>query len=174
LIEVKDQILNYLPLIHKWHNEPRIGPKIGCTKPPDVQETAKLLMVWKKDPARRVFMIEYKGSYIGYVSLSGINLECGFCDLHTIVGETKYLGKPVCVEVVDKILGIAFNEMKMFRVNTYVLGDNPALRKVAIKYGWKEEGIIRKLLLSREGERIDCHLFGMLKNEFKPRRKKCQ
>lgn len=173
-VEVKENILDYFALIHQWHNDPRLSFKIGCLNPPSVEETARLLLSWKRDPARLIFIIHRNGVEIGYVSLSGINLEHKFCDLHTLIGDVSLLGKPVCVSVIDGILDIAFNKMGLERVNTYVLGDNPVLKKTSVKYGWTEEGLMRGLFINRDGQRIDCHVFGMLKKEFKPRRTKCQ
>jgi RimJ/RimL family protein N-acetyltransferase len=173
-VEVKDNIMDYFGLIHKWHTDPAISQKIGCTHEPSIEDTGRLLLSWKRDSARLIFMIYRGKTEIGYVSLSGINTEHHFCDLHTLVGDHACLGKPVCVSVIDGILDIAFNKMGMERVNTYVLGDNPVLKKTSIKYGWTEEGLMRGLFINRDGQRVDCHIFGMLKKEFKPRRIKCQ
>lgn len=174
LREIREQVLDYLPIIHKWHSDPKISTKLGFIRPQSIEDTKNLLSIWQKDPKRKIYLIKHNEAIIGYVMLSEINLEHSYCELHTVVGEIEYIGKSICVDIIDGILDITFNGLKMHRVTTYVLGNNPKLRNTAIKYGWKEEGIIRDFLLCESGERVNYHIFGILKTEFKRGGIKCQ
>ena len=174
MIELISYTPEYWLLMHKWHSTPGLYEKLALTHLPDKRETFILCESWRQDPATRIFLLKYRERIIGYVRLAGINPEHKYCELHTVVGDPKLFGRPVCVEVVDRILDLCFNHLEFERVGTFVLGDNPKLYKTAVKYGWKYEGTLRALLVSRTGERLDYHIFGMLKKEFKKRGRKCQ
>lgn len=160
---------DHLPKIYLWHAEPGMDIKIGLVKPPGIKETVNLVESWIKDERSLLRMIDHNGQIIGYVRFAGICSEHGFCEVHTLVGEKKYQGTKVCVEVEDEALIYAFENLKLHHVGTFVLGNNPRLYKTALKYGFKLEGTMRQLIRTGTGERVDYHIFGILKEEFKRR-----
>ena len=163
----------YFSLIHKWHIDDEINRKIGYDKKPTEQETKSLLDIWLNDEKRVLFLIEHHNQIIGYVTLGEINKQYETAILHTTIGEKKFLGQKVCVEVIDEILDYAFNTLELYRVTTYVMSNNPKLIETAKKYGWTQEGIMKDII-KLNGKRINYNIFRMLKTEFKKRGLICQ
>ena len=158
---------DYFPYIAKWNSDDRISRSIGFEKIPTETETHMFVVSCANDRNSIFSVIELMEKPVGYFLLSNINNKHNTAELHVVIGEnSNFLG----VQVIDKILDVCFNVLDLHRVTTYVLSDNPKLINTAKKYGWTEEGIMKGMILMN-GERLDYHVFRMLKEEFK---KSCQ
>lgn len=155
----------YFSLIHKWHTDDEISHKVGYENKPTEEETKNLIDNWLNDKNRILFLVEHLDNIVGYVTLSEINRQYETCVLHTTIGEKKFLLNKSCVQFMNNILNYAFKNLKLHRVTTYILSDNPKLIQTAKKYGWKHEGIMREFI-KLNGQRLNCHIFRILKNEF--------
>jgi RimJ/RimL family protein N-acetyltransferase len=158
-----------LSRIYTWHADPALQIKLGLSHEPGIRETAELVDSWIKDPRNLLKMIHHRHQIIGYIRYAGICRDHGFCELHTVVGEKEFIGTKICVDIVDAAMWFAFDFLKMNHVSTFVLGNNPKLYRTALKYGFKLEGTLRQLIRTESGDRVDYHIFGMLKDEFKRR-----
>lgn len=163
----------HFALIHKWHTDEKISPKIGYEQKPTEQETAALLDNWLNDKNRIFLLAEHLGKIIGYATLSEINKQYETATLHTVVGEKEFLRQKSCVKIMDEILRYGFDILKFHRIATYVMSNNLKLIETAKKYGWTEEGILRESI-KLNGQRLNCHIFSFLKEEFKNRGGICQ
>ena len=160
-------------LIHKWHTDEEISQKVGYEKKPTEEETRKLLITWLSDNNRILFLVEHLDKIVGYVTLSEINRLYETATLHTTVGEKEFLHQKSCVGIMDGILKYAFNELKLHRVTTYVMSNNPKLIMTAKKYGWIQEGILKDFI-KFNGQRLNYYVFRLLKSEFRKRGDLCQ
>lgn len=103
---------------------------------------------------------------------------CGGVGLHSVLGanhrhsmelgfwlsEASW-GKGIMTSAVKALMGYAFNELGLKRVNAVCFAHNAGSRKVLLKAGFKEEGLRRKAVL-KEGKYIDEYIFGLLKEDF--------
>ena len=164
--------IEYLPLVTQWINDPILNQKIGGEGVLTPNEVRELVTGWAKDKARIYFMVEHRGEVIGQVMLSNINHQHGIAELHTLIGDKRYLGKRPCIETWDAIFEHAFHTLNLHRVYGSVIGNNHKLLKTVKKYGYTEEGVLKEAILLN-GNREDIHLVRMLKTEFKKRSVRC-
>ena len=157
----------YFALIHKWNSDERIYKTIGYQNVPTEEETKQFLDIYLSNQ-NCIFSVIITDVPIGYFILSNINNGYNTAELHTTVGDSSLLNKPICVKVIDEILDLCFNKLDFHRITTIVMSNNPKLIKTARKYGWKEEGIMKEMV-KLGNERLDYYLFRMLKSEFRRR-----
>lgn len=158
----------HFALIHKWNSQDEISKKIGLEGTPTEEETQSLIDNWTHDPYRIFLLIEHNDKLIGYFTICNINKKYESADIHPTIGEEKYRGSVIGTKLIDEILDLCFNYLKLHRVNAFILGNNPKLIRTAKNYGWTLEGIMKDFYKLRN-ERIDNYIFRMLDTEFKRR-----
>ena len=100
------------------------------------------------------------------------------CDLRlrrgrteVLIGDRKFWGKKVVVEIRTRILDFLFNDLRLHRVYGLVHARNlPA----AFNYralGFTCEGILRRHAMGAENEFSDVYFFGLLQEEWQERQK---
>jgi len=88
--------------------------------------------------------INYHRKYIG---------EIGYC-----VNE-KYWGRGIATQAVQLIEKICFKKLKLLRIEIVMQPKNVGSVKVAIKNGYKREGLMRKAVKGKDGKMKDCYLY---------------
>lgn len=174
LIDIKN--LDYdkvLECLYRWHSDYRLSKSIGFNNPQDIIHTKNLLDKWILDNTKRIFFVVDNGKFLGYVALLNINDDYKSADLHSLMQDGDFSAKRIYKESIDKILDKSFNEFDLYRITTYVMGDNEILIRNAQKYGFILEGIMKDFILM-DNKRVDYWIFRMLKDEFNKRRLKCQ
>lgn len=63
----------------------------------------------------------------------------------------------------NSVMGLAFDQMRLSRLTGPIRGSNLRAQQVALKWGFKQEGVLRKAFPNGE----DCVLMGFLKEEWK-------
>lgn len=130
-------------------------------KPKTIKEEREFLRknkVWREERVWFNFTILYDDEVVGAV---GIHIEthrpyCG--EVGYFVDEALW-GKGIAVEAVRLIEEFAFDELDIIRIEINMLKPNKASDRVAIKAGYRKEGIARnKLMLNGEGH--DCYVYG--------------
>lgn len=157
----------HFAIIHKWNSEERIYKSIGCSNVPTEEETRNLINYYICN-RNFIFSVIFTDRPIGYFLLSNINNVYRTAELHITVGDSSLLGKPICVKVIDEVLDLCFEKLDFHRITTIITSNNPKLIKTARKYGWTEEGIMKELM-EINNKRVDCHIFRMLRSEFRRR-----
>lgn len=99
---------------------------------------------------------------IGWLSLKNIDWRIPKGELAYFI-DKKYEGNGIISSALKEIIKFAFNELKMEKIYTRTGSDNLGSKKLAIKYGFKQEGILRNEF-RLNGELIDTIYFGKLKN----------
>jgi [ribosomal protein S5]-alanine N-acetyltransferase len=80
--------------------------------------------------------------------------------------DEKFTRRGIASEAVSVIRQFAFNELKLHRIEAYVAPENIASIKVLENNGFKQEGLLRKLLYIN-GYWIDHYLYAILDEEFR-------
>ena len=78
--------------------------------------------------------------------------------------DEQYTKRGIATEAVSMLVQFAFNKLKLHRVEAYIAPDNTASIKVIEKNGFKQEGLLRKLLYIN-GQWVDHYLYALLEEE---------
>ncbi|MBE6638548.1 MAG: GNAT family N-acetyltransferase [Ruminococcaceae bacterium] len=98
---------------------------------------------------------------VGFTELDRVNMtaEIGY------VVNPDYHGMGIATEAVSAVIGYAFCELKIERVEARYMVGNTASLRVMEKCGMKKEGILRSLM-EVKGIRRDIGICSILKNEY--------
>ncbi|KAH8832523.1 acyl-CoA N-acyltransferase [Flagelloscypha sp. PMI_526] len=102
----------------------------------------------------------------GLIDKSSFNAVFQLTETGEVVGWARALGKGYAKEVVEWLLGYAFDNLGYHRMGLNVYGGNTRAIKLYEKIGFKEEGRIREALYCN-GKWEDSIEMGMLKREWK-------
>ena len=105
---------------------------------------------------------------VGTASLFGIDADSGVGSIaYWIAPESQ--GEDYGIATVESLLDYAFFERRLHRLRADVLADNDASRGLLERLGFEREGTLRGQSC-REGERLDCDVFGLLEDEWRTNR----
>ena len=95
-------------------------------------------------PVTTFFAIEYKGSYVGNISLNPcFDVYRKSAEIGYFLGE-PFWNKGIATKAVNLITEFGFRELKLARIHTGVYEYNPASQRVLEKCGYVKEGVFRK------------------------------
>jgi len=77
--------------------------------------------------------------------------------------DEKYWGKGIASRAVKLAEAIGFRKLKLKRIEILMQPENIASVKVAIKNGYKKEGLMRKAVKDRNGKMKDCYLYAKVR-----------
>ena len=106
-----------------------------------------------------------RNELIGLVELDGISWANGVCGMSIAIGERGYWRKGYGQEAARLLLGFAFGELNLHRVQATILGYNERSIRMFERLGFQREGAFREFL-HRDGQRFDMYLYGLLRAEW--------
>ena len=106
-----------------------------------------------------LFGIFFDTRHIGNIKLGPIDFNHKVSDISFIIGDKKMWGKGVMTQVIDFVVGLAFNDVALDKVTAGAYANNIGSIKTLEKNGFIVEGRRVKQILF-EGERIDGVIFG--------------
>jgi RimJ/RimL family protein N-acetyltransferase len=77
--------------------------------------------------------------------------------------DEKYWGKGIVVRAVKLLEKKCFNDLKLNRLEVLMQPKNTSSEKVAIKAGYKKEGLLKKVIKDKEGKLKDVYLYAKTK-----------
>lgn len=104
-------------------------------------------------------------THIGNISLNSIDYINRRCDWGIMIGEREFWGKGYSKDASFLILKHAFQSLNMLRIYSGTTEKNIPGQKLMESMGMIPEGIRRKHLYLN-GEYLDIHEYGVLKEEF--------
>jgi RimJ/RimL family protein N-acetyltransferase len=97
-----------------------------------------------------IFAIEYKGEYVGNISLSkGKDVYRKSAEIGYFIGEA-YWNKGIATRAVNLITSYGFNNLDIVRIHTGVYEHNAASQRVLEKCGFVREGVFKKAIFKHE------------------------
>ena len=102
---------------------------------------------------------------IGEIGLDVVNWPGRDAFVGLGIGENEYWSKGYGTDVMNVLLGFAFNELNLRRVSLGVFEYNPRAIRSYEKAGFRHEGRLRRFL-NREGRRWDNLFMGILREEW--------
>jgi RimJ/RimL family protein N-acetyltransferase len=112
------------------------------------------------------------GSTVGHISLGNISKKNRSGRIsRVLIGKTAERGKGYCQEMIQAVLEVGFEELKLHRISLGVYDSNIAAIRCYEKCGMKKEGVARDILFY-EGEYWSMVEMSMLEDEWRELKKK--
>lgn len=107
---------------------------------------------------------------IGGVGLHKVDRYQGRGEVGYWLGE-KYWRKGYGSEALEAIINLAFNRLKLRKLEAGVFAGNPSSGKLLESFGFKQEGYKREACRCKANDKIcNEYIYGLLKREYKPKR----
>jgi len=113
-----------------------------------------------------IFVKSGNGNLIGDCGFHTIHLRHDRAELGYKIHQEEQKRKGYMSEAVKAILRFGFQELKLHRVEAYISPDNIPSQKIARKFGFTEEGLLRKDYLFK-GVYESSIVFGLLREDWK-------
>ena len=105
---------------------------------------------------------------IGYVCIKNINNIVRKCELAYFI-DKQFEGRGIISKAVSQTIDFCFANLTINKVFICTSKVNPASQQIAIKHGFRQEGILREEFKNGEGILEDIIYFGLLKSEYHER-----
>ena len=102
---------------------------------------------------------------LGIAHLQTFPLNSKAAEFGILIGEKDFWGRGLGTEITQKMLKIAFSDLKLEKVVARVFVENAASRKILEKCGFREIGIFKREIEKSDGFH-DCVFFEKLRDEF--------
>lgn len=103
-------------------------------------------------------------TYIGEAGILSVNKKCNRC----IIGYNllpEYWGYGYATEITRGLIEYIFKDLGIERIEALSLEKNTASRRVLMKSGFKEEGLLRNFSCINQQYNNVCY-YGMIKQDF--------
>jgi len=152
-----------------WHNDAGFLRLFDAAvaRPRSEDEILKWFEEWQKSERTLVFAVRPLDSdyMVACVSLEDILWSHGVAWLGIGIGDRDEWGKGYGRDAMALVLGYAFRELNLHRVQLTVFEYNERAIRLYEKVGFRREGVYREFM-QREGRRYDMYLYGILRSEW--------
>lgn len=155
-------------MFETWACDERATRYLTWTPHETPEFTRALLEEWcaaYENPAAYNWIIEYKGTPIGSISVVRISEANEYADLGYCMGY-QYWNQGFMPEAVKAVIDYLFAEVGFNRIGISHAVKNPASGRVAQKCGLKFEGIRREYFKTPSGEFLDISEYAILRSEW--------
>jgi ribosomal-protein-serine acetyltransferase len=108
------------------------------------------------------------GQLIGYVCIKSIDRKIQKCELAYFI-DKNFEGRGIISKAVSQTIAFCFGELMMNKVFICTSKVNAASQQIAIKRGFRQEGVLREEFKNGDGVLEDIVYFGLLKSEYHER-----
>lgn len=158
-----------LSTINLWRNDPELIEALGA---PFRYINLDVDVKWyenyisNRGNAIRCAIVnsEAEDEILGLISLVSIDFMNQSAELHIMIGDKENQGKGIGTFAVKEMLGHAFNNMNLQRVELSVLADNKRAQHLYEKTGFVLEGVKRKAKY-KNGRFVDMLLYAALRTK---------
>ena len=152
------------------HTGPEIFHMLGCGTEQDYLAIKERYWVNYIDNPRLSFrswlLIDPKTrGLIGDCSFHSWWVRHNYAEAGYGIWDEQYKGKGLMSEALGRVLQVGFEEMKLQRVEAFVLPDNKASIRILQKFGFRREGFLRRRFY-QEGRMENTIAFSLLPEEF--------
>lgn len=121
----------------------------GFHHPFTIQLAEDLIQKWMVQEPVTFFAIEYKGEYVGNISLSKEkDVHRKSAEIGYFIGE-PYWNKGIATAAVNLIIGYGFKTLDIVRIHTGIFEYNAASLRVLEKCGFIKEGVFQKAVFKQ-------------------------
>ncbi len=160
--------------MYHYRNDPRIVATLGMSSRGFARaDIAEWIESHRKNRDDLVWTIaDLNDRCIGHCGLYKINSRNGVAVAGICIGDVGLWSKGIGTTVIDHVVTYAFQQMNLRKIRAEVLATNLSARKLFDKLGFKTEAILREYKY-RNGQYLDFHVFGVLRNEWQKRFAEC-
>src|SRR5436190_16644257 len=154
--------------VHRWFNNPEATRTLMEQRAGFSEEEAAAWVQRAMDDSgedrKYAVVVEGHEEPVGFTALYGLGRQTA-PELGALIGD-DVRGKGVGRRAEALTIAMAFDEFGAHRVYGRIPAHNEAAKRVVTSLGWTREGTMRDHL-SRDGELIDCEVWGVLPDEFR-------
>ena len=122
----------------------------GFPHPYTIEHAEEFIQKFMDQDPVTFFAIEYKGEYVGNISLSkGKDVYRKSAEIGYFIGE-EYWNKGIATVAVNLISEYGFKNLDIVRIHTGVYEHNTASQRVLLKCGFVYEGVFKKAVFKQE------------------------
>lgn len=157
--------------IHAWRMDPGYQTGVASMKRFTSSETEKKWMenvIARHEQTKEIRLaiaLNENNEMIGLVSLTKIDLINRNAVINSWIGEVEQRKKGYIQEAHYLIFKYGFQELGLERISATILEGNIASRKSGEKFGYVQEGVLRKAVY-KEGKYHNLIAYSVLKDEF--------
>jgi RimJ/RimL family protein N-acetyltransferase len=100
--------------------------------------------------------------------VKNIDRKIGKCELAYFV-DKDFEGKGIITKAVGDLIAFCFTELLMNKITICTSPVNYASQKIALKHGFKQEGVLREEFKNGQGILEDIFYFGLLRSDYNER-----
>jgi RimJ/RimL family protein N-acetyltransferase len=154
--------------VHRWFNNPNatatlMEQRSGFSEPESGRWVERAMDDSGED-RKYAIMVEGHDEPVGFTALYGLGRQTA-PELGALIGD-DVRGKGVGRRAEALTIAMAFGEFGAHRVYGRIPADNEAAKRVVTSLGWRHEGTMRGHL-RRDGDLVDCEVWGVLPEEFR-------
>lgn len=155
-----------IPRFLRWLNDPEVTRYLTIFMPLSRGEEERWFEQQLGDPNRKVLAIETEsGEHIGNISLEDIRWKDRQASLGIVIGEKEYWGQGYGTDAIRTLLGFAFEELNLNRIQLSVFDFNERARRCYRRCGFQEEGRLRQAHYT-EGRYHDVIRMAILREDW--------
>lgn len=164
LVNLKTVDFNLQLEVRNWRNAEHVAKYFQI--PYIDEETHKnwLNSLNEKSPKNIAFLIKVDDKFVGLVYFLKVDYINLTGEWGVFMKDENYQ-KGVGVYVEYRMHEIAFNELKLLKLNISVLENNPLVIQMHQKFGYTNEGVLRKNIIKNKA-RLDVFLLGLFNYEW--------
>jgi UDP-4-amino-4,6-dideoxy-N-acetyl-beta-L-altrosamine N-acetyltransferase len=161
LIDLEHENLN---IVLTWRNSDRVRSVMNSDEIITIEQHNRWFELYKNDSTKIAKLCLYQNKPIGFIQFTNINKKHGTCEWGFYIGEkTAPRGSGTVMGILT--LDYLFNVLKMRKLNAYVLEFNLISLNYHKKFGFVEEGRLKKQIL-KNNQYADLVLLGLFKESW--------
>jgi RimJ/RimL family protein N-acetyltransferase len=153
--------------VQRWFNNPEatrtLMERRESFSEQDARAWVERAMDTSGEDRKYAILVEGRDQPVGFTALYGLFRQTA-PELGALIGD-DVRGAGVGRRAEALTIGKAFDEFGAHRVYGRIPAFNEAAKRVVQSLGWRHEGTMRSHL-RRDGELVDCELWGVLPEEF--------
>lgn len=153
----------HLPIILKWRTSEQVTSYMYTDIKKDMKKQKEWFLRIKQDSSSKHWIMEYKGEYIGYVSLTNIDQHNKRAHWNYYIGEENY--NMLGAFIGHYVYNYVFNELYYEKLIGEVMEHNEAVIKIHNMHGARQVGVLEKHIL-KFNNWYDVYLFEMTKEKW--------
>ncbi len=155
-----------LPKMAEYSNNTKVSKNLrdGFPNPYTIDDAKRFFKMVSEQNPTTFFAIEYKGGYVGNISLSvGTDVYRKSAEIGYFIGE-PFWNKGIATKAVNLITKFGFEKLDIVRIYTGIFDYNRASQKVLEKCGFQKEAIFKDAIF-KNGKLYDEVRFAKLKKD---------
>ncbi|MEB2281905.1 GNAT family N-acetyltransferase [Lysinibacillus xylanilyticus] len=161
----------HLPELFAIYDNEKVFEYCGIIPKHNIQTVRKMIEHFDRDYQKKtkvkwgIFQKSHNDQLVGIIEAMDFNQKVNMVTIGYFLAE-NYWGKGLATDAVKIIVHFLFEEVNINRIQAEVMPLNEASKKVLLKNGFSQEGLIRQAALWSGKGVVDLEIYGLLKEEY--------